>query len=142
MKEEPIKSLIEKYEAGTSTLEEEQFLFENADNSEATLQTWATFVTHNKIAVPDNLNTTLWDSFQKKKKKIRSIKIGVMSAAASVLLLISLFIYKPEQKKLSYHEKEILLNEALNMITDTTPIESKQRIIYEDDLITIYSSNE
>ncbi|AUC86147.1 hypothetical protein CW731_13025 [Polaribacter sp. ALD11] len=142
MKKELIKTLIEKYEAGTSTLEEEQFLFENADNSEATLQTWAAFVTRNKIAVPDNLNTTLWDSFQKKKNKTRRIQIGIISAAASVLLLISLFIYTPDQKKLSYHEKEILLNKALNMIADTTPIQSKQRILYEDDLITIYSSND
>ncbi|TXD47597.1 hypothetical protein [Polaribacter sp. IC073] len=142
MKKELIKTLLEKYEAGTSTLEEEQFLFENADNSDATLQTWATFVERNKIAVPNNLNTTLWDSFQKKKNKTRSIKIGMMSAAASVILLISLFIYKPEQKNLSYHEKEILLNEALNMIADTTPIQSKQRILYEDDLITIYSTND
>jgi len=88
------------------------------------------------------LNTTLWDSFQKKKNRTRSVKIGMMSAAASVLLLISLFIYNPEQKKLSYNEKEILLNEALNMIADTAQIKAKQRIIYEGDLITIYSSNE
>ncbi len=142
MKEEHIKTLIEKYEAGTSTLEEEQFLFENAEISEATMQVWGTFVERNKIAVPNNLNTTLWDSFQKKKNRTRSVKIGMMSAAASVLLLISLFIYNPEQKKLSYNEKEILLNEALNMIADTAQIKAKQRIIYEGDLITIYSSNE
>ena len=142
MKEKKIENLIEKYEAGTSTLQEEQFLFNNAENSGLTIKAWSTFAKANKRKAPDNFIDALWESFQNRKIKKRRFITGIMSAAASVILIIALFIGSPGQKKLSYSEKEALLNQALNMFASTEQVQTQQSIIYENDLIIIYTSTE
>lgn len=142
MKEKKIDNLIEKYEAGASTSQEEQFLFDNAENSGSTIEAWSTFVKRNKSEAPENFNDTLWDSFQNRNIRKRRFKIAIMSAAASVLLIIALFIGNPGQKKLSYSEKEALLNQALNMFPDSEQEITKGNIIYEDEIIIIYTSLE
>ncbi|NMH89618.1 hypothetical protein [Flavivirga algicola] len=140
MEEDKIERLIEKYKEGNSTLNEEQFLFDHVKNSELSLEAWSTFVKNNKREVPKNFNDTLWESFQNKKIGKRKRFIGIMSAAASVILLISLLIASPKQKELSYSEKEDLLNQALNMMSNSEPSETQQRIIYENEMIIIYTT--
>lgn len=142
MKEKKIEKLIEKYEAGASTLHEEQFLFDNAENSHSMIEAWFTFVKHNKREAPENFNDTLWDSFQNRTIRKRRFKIGIMSAAASVILIIALFIGNPGQKKISYIEKEALLNQALNMFVSAEQVQAQYNIIYESDLIIIYTTTE
>ena len=142
MKEDKIEKLTEKYEAGTSTLYEEQLLFNNAENSSSKIEAWSTFVKQNKRHAPENFNNTLWDSFQNKTIKKRRFKIKIISAAASVVLLIALFISIPRQKKLSYNEKEALLTQARNMIADSEQKIAMENIIYEDEKIIIYTNIE
>ncbi len=142
MKEKKIEKLTEKYEAGASTLHEEQFLFDNADNSRSMIEAWSSFVKRYKRKAPENFNDTLWDSFQNRTIRKRRFKIGIMSAAASVILIIALFIGIPGQKKLSYNEKEALLNQAQNMFIDSEQEIIKGNIIYEDEMIIIYTSIE
>ena len=139
MKEIEFEKLVEKYNEGDSSLKEEQLLFNNAKNSEHSLEAWSTFVKNNKKEIPKDFNETLWESFQNKKIRKRKIFIGIMSAAASVLLLISLFITTPKQKELNYSEKEVLLNQAINMVSNS---EIKKNIFYEDDMIIIYTTTE
>lgn len=140
MKEEKNENLIEKYKAGASTLHEEQFLFDNAEKSKSTIEAWATFVKRNKREAPENLNGTLWESFQNRKIRKRRIITGIISAAASVILIIALFIGNAGQEKLSYSEKEAFLNEALNMFAGIEQTQTQQNIIYENDLIIIYTT--
>ena len=139
MKEIEFEKLVEKYNEGDSSLKEEQLLFNNAKNSEHSLEAWSTFVKNNKKEIPKDFIETLWESFQNKKIRKRKIFIGIMSAAASVLLLISLFITTPKQKELNYSEKEVLLNQAINMVSNS---EIKKNIFYEDDMIIIYTTTE
>ena len=142
MKEKEFEKLTEKYTEGASTLHEEQFLFDNAENSRSKVEAWSTFVKRNKREAPKNFNDTLWDSFQNRTIRKGRLKIGIMSAAASVILIVTLFIGNPGQKKLSYNEKEALLNQALNMFADSEQEIAKENIFYEDEMIIIYTSLE
>ncbi len=141
MKEDTIKALIEKYEAGNSTLEEEQLLFETADPSASEFKALGEFVKTHKKTAPKNFNDTLWASFEKKTfRNNRFIKI--LSAAASILLLITITINSLKPKELSYAEKQALLEEALNMFPETEQVQTLQNIIYEDDLVVVYTKYE
>ncbi len=142
MKEDEIERLIEKYKEGNSTLNEEQLLFDKTQNLKPSLEAWSTFVKKNKNETPKNFNDTLWESFQNKKTKRHRRFVGIMSTAASVLLLISLYIASPKQKELNYSEKEALLNQALNMVSNSEPSEIQQNIIYENEMIIIYTTTE
>lgn len=137
MKKETINTLRQKYEAGLTSLDEEAFLFDNAKNSTMELQAWATYVKNNKKEIPKNLNETLWTSFEKKKLNNRKLKIKLFAAAASVLLIVSLFINSIQQKELSNTEKEMLLKEALSMFDTNT--KKTKNIIYENELLLIYT---
>jgi|SRR5680860_564689 len=142
MKEDKTERLIKKYKEGNSTLNEEQFLFDNAKNSEPSLEVWSTFVKNNKTETPENFNALLWESFQNKKIRKRKIFVGIMSAAASVILLISLFLANPKQEELNYSEKETLLNLALDMVSNPGLVEIEQNIIYENEMVIIYTTTE
>ena len=142
MKEEKIERLIEKYKEGNSTLNEEQFLFDHVKDSELSLEAWFTFVKNNKRVTPNNFNDTLWESFQNKKIGKRKRFVRIISAAASVILLISIYIAYPKQKELSYSEKEDLLNQALNLVSNSDLTDIRQNIIYENDMVIIYTTPE
>lgn len=142
MKDDGLKKLIEKYKEGNSTLKEEQFLFNNNQNLEPSLKAWYSFIKQNRKETPNNFNDSLWKSFQNKKIKKRRLIIGMISAVASVLLLISLFVSKPKEKEFSYSDKEILLNQALNMFSGTNQQEVEQNIIYENEIIIIYTTTD
>lgn len=140
MKEVNIKDIITKYKLGTSSLKEEAFLFDNVDDSETAIKTVATFVKKNKKVAPKNFNTDLWKSFDKKTTPKNRFKIGLISAAASILLICTLYINSKSDKDLSYGEKEALLNEAKNMFTkqEIQPIS----VLIESELIIVYTKIE
>lgn len=142
MKEDRVKMLIEKYKEGMSTLSEDQFLFNKAKSSEPSLEAWSTFVKNNKIETPENFNDNLWKSFQNKKIKKHKTSFLNMSIAASVILLITFFIATLKQKQDSYFEKEALLNEALDMVSNSPQSGIEQQIIYENDMVIIYTTTE
>jgi len=140
MKEENIKNLITKYKLGSSSLKEEALLFDNVDDSETAIKAVATFVKKNKKVAPDNFNNDLWKSFDKKTTQKNRFKIGLISAAASILLISTLYINNISDNGLSYGEKEALLNEAKNMFTEqeVQPIS----VLIESDLIIVYTKIE
>ena len=140
MKEVEFEKLVEKYNEGDSSLKEEQLLFNNAKNSEHSLEAWSTFVKNNKKEIPKDFNDTLWESFQNKKTIKRKEIIKIMSVAATVLLIISLFVGNLKLKEQSYSEKEVLLNQALNMFHNTTEKEVKYNIFYENEMIIVYTT--
>ena len=111
-------------------------------NSEPSLKAWSTFIKKNKTNVPEGLNDKLWESFQNKKRKRRRTFIGALSAAASVLLLISFFIGGRVQKEQSYAEKEMLLNQALDMFKDSEQKKAEYKIFYENEMIVVYTITE
>ncbi len=140
MNADKLKYLIERYESGVSTLEEERMLFDHFENSDSSLGAWATFVKQNKSDVPRDLSESLWQSFEGRKPRKSRLLIKLFSAAAAVLLAIVIFIGFPTNDKQSYSEKEALLNEARNMFTkNDSPKYYKNEIIYETDEMIIYS---
>ena len=72
MKEETIKNLIEKYQSGTSSLEEESFLFDHINDEDSSISLWSDFVKNNKKEAPENFNNEQWKSFEKKIEKTDS----------------------------------------------------------------------
>lgn len=143
MKDKKIESLLEKYEAGETTLKEEQYLFENADNTTPALEAWSSFVLKDKKKLPENFHENLWESFNSKKSKKHKYMLGLLSSAATIALFITvLLLGNPNQKELSYSEKEALLKESLKMVASTEEIDLSQDIIYENDFIIIYTKDE
>ena len=139
MKEAEFKKIVEKYKEGDSSLDEEKLLFNHADFSDEGLDAWSAYVNGNKTETPKDFNETLWESFQNKKTRKRRVFAKIASVAASVVLLISLFIGNIGEKELSNSEKEISLYEALEMFPETEPNEIQQIVFYEDEVITIYT---
>ena len=142
MSEENIKNIIKKYTSGTSTLEEEKMLFTSAKKTNESLKIWADFVKQNQKEIPENLNDKLWESFEEKTKKSHKFKIGVLSAAASISLILSLFIYNNNQNTLSETEKQALLNEAKSMFIEPNKEKVIYRKILENDLVIVYTKTQ
>lgn len=142
MKEDEFENLTKKYEAGASTLREEQFLLDNAEEINPNIEAWSIFVKTNKREIPGNFNNTLWESFQRRTNKKRRIKIRIISAAASILLIIAVSIVIPLGNKPTYEEKEALLTQARNMLAESDQLIATENIIYEDEMIIIYTSIE
>jgi hypothetical protein len=142
MREEHIKKLSEKYKSGTSSLKEEKLLFEQADKAEATIKMWSTFVKKNKNETPENFNEDLWGTFEKKTKKTNYFRIGLFSAAASLVLLFSIYGYNSNQNELTNSEKEALLMEAKSMFTLVNVENEMYNIIVENELVVVYTKSE
>jgi hypothetical protein len=141
MKEETIKNRIEKYKNGETSLKEEEQLFNEVDENQSEIKILAGFVEENKIETPYNLNDKLWSSFEEKTAKKNRFKIGIFSAAASILLLVSLYFGFLNENELSYNEKETLLNEAKSMFSDGEVKQTIHNIIIETDFIIVYTKN-
>ena len=142
MSPDKLNEIIDKYESGTSTLEEEQYLFEQAKNSDNAIGSWAAFVHHNKRETSDNLNEELWASFEERTVNKKRYLYWLM-AAASIILVFGIFIHKSAENKQSYAEKKALLEEARSMLSPSPKkVKIKNEIIYEDDILIIYNKIE
>ncbi len=142
MKEDKFDKLFKKYQEGKTTLKEENILFNKEQNSSPSLQAWFVYAKNNRIKMPKNLNDTLWDSFKIKLRSRRKFTFAIMSAAATIILFITFFIGYTNHNKLNYNEKKALLNQALNMFPDEKKTEFQHEIIYESNLIVIYTVSE
>lgn len=141
MKDKEIKELIEKYEAGSSSLNEEQLLFDKAEHTDSGISAWSTFVKSNKIEASQGLNNSIWKTFINRKVRKRRYTVGITSIAASIALIITLSLSN-SIKDNSYNEKEAALNEALSMFARTEQEKMQQSIIYENEMIIIFTSLE
>lgn len=142
MEENKAERIIKKYKEGQSTLSEEQFLFDNTENLNPSMKAWSTFVKNNKTTTPKDFNEHLWASFKTKRNRKRKLLIGALSVAASVSVLIALFLTHPAPDELNYSEKEALLNIAREMVNQTDLAEIEERVIYENDIVIIYTTKE
>jgi len=141
MREETIKNYIEKYKNGETSLKEEIKLFNEVDDNQPEIKILADFVKQNQINTPHNLNDKLWESFDEKTAKNNNFKIGFFSAAASILLLVSLYFGTLNKNELSYKEKEAMLNEAKSMFSEAEVKQTIHNIIIETDFIIVYTKN-
>ena len=142
MKEVNIKNLITKYKLGTSSLKEEQFLFDNVDDSEPSIEATSVFSKMNKKEIPDNFNDKLWNSFEEKTSSNNTFKYSFIAVAASITLILTLFISNQKESKLNYSDKVALLNEAQMMFLNLEETPSTHNIIIESDLVVVYTKKE
>ena len=84
----------------------------------------------------------MWESFEPKTRSRRKKVVVMLSAAATVLVLVALAMGNLGQKELSYSEKEALLNEALELFPETTEEVTEREVIYENEMITVYTASE
>jgi hypothetical protein len=139
MKDKNIKHLIDKYETGYSSLDEEKTILTSVEEPDSELNPWFKFVKRKKTQSPEQFNEELWKKFEPKTNSTRKLLIGTISAAASVLLVLSLYFNNSDsQQKMSYEEKAALLNEAIEMASNQEDKIVNQDIIYEDNTIIIY----
>ncbi len=139
MDKEKTEELLKNYEAGTSSLSEEEILRDKTKHLDSSSTAWFGFLKKSKAEAPEGLKDDIWHSIQKKRVKTQRLTISIVSVAASLVFFVSAFIYL-NYKKQTYKQKKALLTEALNMFEQEEgqkPI--KQNIIYEDDMIIIYS---
>jgi hypothetical protein len=142
MKEETMNKLIEKYKHGETSLKEEETLFNNVKEEQTELKMLGDFIKNNQIDIPHNFNYKLWKSFDEKKGKNNSFKIGFFSVAASIVLIVSLYAGNLNRTKLGNSEKQALLDEAKNMFSDIELTKTVHHIILESDLIVVYTKQE
>jgi uncharacterized membrane protein len=141
MKEETIKELFEKYKNGDTSISEEKELFNSVNESQSGIRSLSQFIKNNQIKTPENLNEKLWESFDKRTANKNKFRIGMYSAAASILLLFSLYFWNVKPKEMTYTEKLALLNEAKSMFANESDKEINRNIILETDLVILYTSN-
>ncbi len=140
MNRETDKKLLEKYSEGLATQEEMDLLVNQNDSFNDVSAAWFKYLKIQRVKSPENINSQVWSAIQsQERRKIRRIKQFLL-AAACIAVLISVFIFSPSlrnQKEMSYEEKVLVLEEALSLIQETTE-NSGRRIIYEDEIISIY----
>jgi hypothetical protein len=71
MKDENFKNLIDKYDAGHSSIQEEKLLHNNINEKDTAMKAWSTFVQNHKIETPKNFNEQLWEEFEPKTNSKR-----------------------------------------------------------------------
>jgi len=125
MKKEQIQKLLDKYYKAETTLQEEEILRKAIRESDDFTEENDVFSYFGKEAfVPQNLENEIFDRItvtdSERKRTIRMYILRAVSAAAIVVLFISVFLLKPgkvPQKKLSQNEQFAVLEQALSQVS-------------------------
>lgn len=142
MREEHIKELISKYNAGLTSVKEEEQLFNNIPEGDERLQQIATYKNHKKVKVPENLNDKLWIDFDEKITENISKPFYRWSVVASVLLVLALYVNYNYQKNQEELKKQALLEEAKSMFAETKEPLKMNKILFEDETLIVYTKTE
>lgn len=138
MRKEDSDDLIKKYLAAETTLEEEETLFESK-NQLSEIAEWSTYVKQKRKKAPAHINDSILASIQARKRQ--QVVVGLSGIAASIALVIAFFIYNTGMNSLTYEEKEVRLKEALSMFSDETHAPVNHSVLYEDDMVIIYTAS-
>ena len=140
MKEEHINHLISKYKAGETSKQEELYLQHHSENLEHEQKDMFKYIHEHKTHAPSNFNEDQWKIFQLRQKQRKINRYSIISVAASLIVVVTLFLMKPAGKEMDITEKQAKLNEALQLIDNTQQV-NENDILYEDELVIIYTSN-
>ena len=114
-------------------------LFDSKKVTNSSIQMIFSFIKKNKKEVPQNFNDKMWMSFDKKTKKMNQFRIGLLSTAASIVLLLSIYI--SNKNELTNSEKEALLIEAKSMFIAKNQKEKNYTIIIQNELVVVYTKH-
>ncbi len=128
--------LLEKYLNGTSNLKEEQLLREYSLQYNTFEKDWFSVCEqHNKKRI--GLQSKIWQTIEEQENTKHRKKYIFWQAAAVCLLLIGSIWQFKKHKKLE-NQKLAVLEEAIMVLSENVKSDAPQ-IIYEDDLIVLYS---
>jgi hypothetical protein len=141
MNQEEINNLLEIYEQGLSSSEEENILREKLGEDRKGSHPWFSYLNNKRINTPKHIEAQVWKSIQAHEKGKSRLGIKFISIAASIALLFSvLWITDPfKPREMSYEEKVAVLEEVQLMISASQKAELNNIIIYEDETIVIYT---
>ena len=138
MSKETSDKLIKKYLAAESTLDEEEKLF-STENHTSGMEEWSAYVRQRRKKAPANFNDLVRASIQTRKKRRQRFFVGLSGMAATIAFFVAIALYNTKDKNPGYDEKEAALKEALSMFSDENLREKARKVIYEDDIIVIYT---
>lgn len=137
-------SLLDKYYKGETSIEEEKELktlvFENEENiSEKMVFEYF----KNEASVPDDLEEDIFSSvvdIQIKKRKIRRKLYSAISAAAVVLIILSVYLNVKSNRKMEMEDNFFVMEQALFQISESIqPPEEQEEmlVLWVDDDVEI-----
>lgn len=143
MNQEEINKLLELYEQGLTSSEQEAKLTDHLAKAKEEEHLWFKFLKHRKKYKPKNLENQIWSAIQKEEKQKSRFILRAVSVAASVALIISIlwFTNPLKPKEMSYEEKVAVIKEVQLMISASQKSELQNIIIYEDEAFIIYIEN-
>ena len=141
MNKEKLNEQLELYEQGQTSLKEEAELLDNLGDSGSKKFVWFRFLKQRKETIPSDLEKQVWDKIQSGEKNKSNKLLRILAVAASIALIVSvLSIPNPfKGREMSHDEKAAVLKEAFNMISSAKQPQGNQEIIYEDDILIIYT---
>ena len=139
MRAEQSNDMINKYLEAETTLEEEKELFDTCERQSG-IGAWTTFAKREKIQPPANLKDSVRAAIRTKKRKRQRMLVPV-SIAASIALLVTVFLNIPGNRESEYLEKEAQLREALSLFSADEGVRESQQVIYEDEMLIIYMAS-
>lgn len=128
------EKLLEKYYKGETSLEEEQelkkWLLENG-SSEAESDIFGFY--ENEARIPGDLEesliTEIWEH-QKRSKRVRKLRLySISSAAAVVLVLISIYIDFRNERKAKMENDFFVMEQALFQVSHSLQPEEQQEMM-------------
>lgn len=136
------ESLYKDYLEGLTSLEQEEMLRAESDNLSKGDQLWLDYQKDKMVETPAALTYGIKQSLASGSLKRKRTLKALVSAAAAVGLIISIWFFsESKSKEMPYAEKLVALTEARMLLEDQAEAESEEEseeIIYEDESIIIY----
>lgn len=137
------KDLLDKYYKGETSPEEEKELkawFTENENDSAEKDMFGYF--ENESFVPDDLEESLFSGLTKKNRKTKILKVQfftIVSAAAAVLIIVSIFLNVQTKKNAKMENNFLVMEKALFQVSESIqPAEQEEMLVlWVDDDVEI-----
>ncbi len=137
------KDLLDKYYKGETSPEEEKELkawFAENENDSAEKDMFGYF--ENESFVPDDLEESLFSGLTKKNRKTKILKVQfftIVSAAAAVLIIVSIFLNVQTKKNAKMENNFLVMEKALFQVSESIqPAEQEEMLVlWVDDDVEI-----
>lgn len=141
MKEQ--EKLLDKYYRGETTVQEENELMKlisNSENESAEKDMFGYF--HNESVVPDNLEAGIFSAIEEKQNKTKHLKIrtiSIISAAAAILIILSIYLNIQTDKNIEMENNFFVMEQALFQVSESIQPHEQQEmlVLWVDDDVEI-----
>ncbi len=137
------EKLLKKYYSGESSLEEEKALKSIIAEGDSDSTEQAIFgYFKNESTIPDDLEESIFSSLEndsKKKKTIRMRLFGISSAAAVILIFLSVYIDIRNTKNTKMENDFFVMEQALFQVSESIQpdVQEEMLVLWVDDDVEI-----